>query len=170
MRTAFDFSPLYRSTVGFDRLFDLLDQAHRVEPMNWPPYNIEKVADDQYRITMAVAGFSPDEIEMTQHHHALLVSGQKKTSDDSSQYLHRGIATRAFKQTFNLADHVKVTGAGLENGLLTVELRREVPEALKPRRIEIGSSVGPGSVGQSSGGQDNQPQTIEHAPQKSKVA
>ncbi len=170
MRTAFDFSPLYRSTVGFDRLFDLLDQAHRVEPMNWPPYNIEKVADDQYRITMAVAGFSPDEIEMVQHQNALLVSGQKKTSEDTTQVLHRGIATRAFKQTFNLADHVKVTGASLENGLLTVELKREVPEALKPRRIEIGSSVGQGNIGQKSVGQDNQPQTIEPEPQKSKVA
>ncbi len=170
MRTAFDFSPLYRSTVGFDRLFDLLDQAHRVEPMSWPPYNIEKVADDQYRITMAVAGFSPDEIEMTQLHNALLVSGQKKTSDDGSQYLHRGIATRAFKQTFNLADHVKVTSASLENGLLSVELKREVPEALKPRRIEIGSGVGQGSITRKSAGQDNQPQTIEHEPQQSKVA
>ena len=157
MRTAYDFSPLYRSTVGFDRLFDMLDQAHRVEPMNWPPYNIEKVADDQYRITMAVAGFSPDEIELTQHQNALLVTGQKKSSDDGSQYLHRGIATRSFKQTFNLADHVKVTGAGLEHGLLTVELKREVPEALKPRRIEIAKSGGSQAVGQ-----DNQPQQIEH--------
>ena len=162
MRTAYDFSPLYRSTVGFDRLFDLLDQAHRVEPMNWPPYNIEKTGEDQYRITLAVAGFAPDEIEMIQHQNALLVSGQKKTSEDNTQYLHRGIATRAFKQTFNLADHVKVTGATLENGLLTVELKREVPEALKPRRIEIGSSSGQASIRQNSGGQDNQPQTIEH--------
>ncbi len=171
MRTAFDFSPLYRSTVGFDRIADMLDRATRVEPMtNWPPYNIEKVADDQYRITMAVAGFSPDEIEMTQHQNALLVSGQKKTSEDATQVLHRGIATRAFKQTFNLADHVKVTGASLENGLLSIELQREVPEALKPRRIEIGSSVGQGSITQKSAGQDNQPQTIEHEPQKSKVA
>jgi len=172
MRTAFDFSPLYRSTVGFDRLFDLLDQAHRVEPMNWPPYNIEKVADDQYRITMAVAGFSPDEIELTQHQNALLVSGHKKPSEDTSQVLHRGIATRSFKQTFNLADHVKVTGANLEHGLLTVELKREVPEALKPRRIEIGASGTRESIGQKSGGQDNQPQTIEHDQdeKKSKVA
>jgi molecular chaperone IbpA len=157
MRTAFDFSPLYRSTVGFDPLFDMLDQAHRVEPMSWPPYNIEKVADDRYRITMAVAGFSPDEIELTQHQNALLVTGQKKSSDDGSQYLHRGIATRSFKQTFNLADHVKVTRAGLEHGLLTVELKREIPEALKPRRIEIATNSGSQAVGQ-----DNQPQQIEH--------
>ena len=161
----YDFSPLYRSTVGFDRVFDLLDQATRVEPMtNWPPYNIEKAGDDQYRITMAVAGFSPDEIEMTQHQNALLVTGQKKTADEGSQYLHRGIATRSFKQTFNLADHVKVTGAGLEHGLLTVELKREVPEELKPRRIEIVSSGGQTTIGQ-----DNA-QQIEHEPQKSKAA
>ena len=157
MRTAFDFSPLYRSTVGFDRLFDLLDQAHRVEPISWPPYNIEKVADDQYRITMAVAGFSPDEIEMTQHQNALLVSGHKKTSEENSQVLHRGIATRSFKQTFNLADHVKVIGASLDNGLLTIDLKREVPEALKPRRIETGTATGQKTVNQ-----DNQPQQIEH--------
>ncbi len=146
---SFDFSPLYRSTVGFDRLFDMLDQATRVETMtNWPPYNIEKMGDDQYRITMAVAGFSPDEIELTQHGTALLVTGHKGSEEDK-QYLHRGIATRAFKQTFNLADHVKVVGANLENGLLTIELQREVPEALKPRKIEIGG-------GDKTIGQDNQ--------------
>jgi molecular chaperone IbpA len=158
MRSAFDFSPLYRSTVGFDRLFDMLDQATQVEPMtSWPPYNIEKAGDDQYVITMAIAGFSADEVELTQKENQLLVTGQKKNSEDGRQYLHRGIATRAFKQTFNLADHVKVTGASLANGLLTVELKREVPEALKPRRIEIASGHGP-----KSGGQDNQPQQIEH--------
>src|SRR3712207_3768534 len=101
----YDFSPFYRSTVGFDRLFDMLDQANRVEPMtNWPPYNIEKMGDDQYRITMAVAGFSTDEIEITQHENTLLVSGQKRQEQDGVQVLHRGTATRSFKQTFNLAD------------------------------------------------------------------
>ena len=158
MRTAFDFSPLYRSTVGFDRLFDLLDQAHRLEAVpNWPPYNIEKAGEDQYRITMAVAGFSPDEIELTQHESTLLVTGNKHPESEGTQILHRGIATRAFKQTFNLADHVKVTGANLENGLLSVQLKREVPEALKPRRIEITSGNGVKSLGQ-----DNQPAQIEH--------
>ena len=158
MRTAFDFSPLYRSTVGFDRLFDMLDQSTQIEPMtNWPPYNIEKTGEDRYLITMAIAGFSPDEIELTQKESQLLVTGQKKGSDEGKQYLHRGIATRAFKQTFNLADHVKVTGASLENGLLTVDLKREVPEALKPRRIEITSSGGAKSLGQ-----DNRPAQIEH--------
>ena len=156
MRT-FDFSPLYRSTVGFDRLFDMLDHATRVEPMtNWPPYNIEKAGEDQYRITMAIAGFSLDEVEVTQQANSLVVSGQKKASDEEKHFLHRGIATRSFKQTFNLADHVKVTSANLDNGLLMIELKREVPEALKPRRIEIGTVSGPKAVAQ-----DNKPQRLE---------
>ena len=146
MRT-YDVSPLFRSSVGFDRLFDLLTQAERVEASTaWPPYNIEKAAEDSYRITMAVAGFMPDEIDLVQHDTALLVSGQKKGPEGERQYLHRGIASRSFRQTFDLAEHVAVLGASLENGLLTVDLRREVPEALKPRRIAIG---GPrGDVGQ----------------------
>ncbi|CAO4184166.1 Hsp20 family protein [Methylorubrum populi] len=151
----FDFAPLYRSTVGFDRLFSLIDQAARVEPSTtWPPYDIEKVAADEYRITMAVASFTPDEIELTQHDTTLLVTGQKKGQEGERQYLHRGIAARAFRQSFNLADHVKVTGASLENGLLTVALKREVPEALKPRRIAIGGS-------QTAVGQDNRPAQIK---------
>src|SRR5215212_9860003 len=146
---SYDFSPLYRSTVGFDQLFDMLDQAARGEPApNWPPYNIEKTAENEYRITMAVAGFAPDEIDLVQQGSRLLVTGQKRAEESGRQILHRGIATRAFKQTFNLADHVKVVGAGLENGLLTVELTREVPEALKPRRIEIATSVAPQTLTQ----------------------
>lgn len=154
MRT-FDFAPLYRSTVGFDRLFDLMDQATRAETSTttWPPYNIEKVADDAYRITLAVAGFAPGEIELTQNSNALLVSGQKK-DDGERQFLHRGIAARQFRQTFNLADHVKVTDARLEKGLLTVELVREVPEAFKPRRIPIGGTT-------AAIGQDNAPVQVE---------
>jgi len=145
----YDFSPLYRSTVGFDRLFDMLDQATRVEPMTgWPPYNIERTGEDQYRVTMAVAGLTPEEIQVVQQESTLLVSGQKQGSDETAQVLHRGIANRAFKQSFNLADHVKVTGASLDNGLLTIELTREVPEALKPRRIEIASGSEPKVVGQ----------------------
>jgi len=164
MRT-YDFAPLYRSTVGFDRLFSMLDQAARVEPSTqWPPYDIEKVADDAYRITMAVAGFSQDEIELTQHDTTLLVTGQKKDKDGERDYLHRGIAARAFRQTFSLADHVKVTGASLENGLLSVDLKREVPEALKPRRIAIGGR--PAALGQ-----DNAPAQIDgHAEDRSKAA
>jgi molecular chaperone IbpA len=140
MRT-FDFSPLYRSTVGFDRLFDMLDQTARMEAApSWPPYNAEKIGDDRYRITMAVAGFGADDIEITQKENTLLVTGQKHPEQENAQLLHRGIATRNFKQTFNLADHVKVTGANMENGLLTVDLVREVPEEMKPRRIEIATS------------------------------
>ena len=147
MRTAFDFSPLYRSTVGFDRLFDMLDQTARVETAaHWPPYNVEKVGDDHYRITMAVAGFGSDEIEITQIENTLLISGQKQPEQENGQFLHRGIATRAFKQTFNLADYVKVTNAKLENGLLTVDLVREVPEEMKPRRIQIANGTGPKTI------------------------
>jgi molecular chaperone IbpA len=157
MRTAFDFSPLYRSTVGFDRIADMLDRATRVEPMtSWPPYNIEKTGEDQYRITMAVAGFTPDEIELTQHENSLVVTGQKHPDPEGVQILHRGIATRSFKQSFDLADHVKVTGAGMDNGLLTVELKREVPEEFKPRRIQIN-----GGSGQTAPAQDDA-KHIEH--------
>lgn len=153
----YDVSPLYRSSVGFDRVLDLLAQADRVEPSTaWPPYNIERAGDDEYRITMALAGFTPEDIELTQHDTALLVSGQRKGQDGEGQYLHRGIAARTFRQTFDLADHVKVTGASLENGLLTVELRREVPEALKPRRITI-----EGAGAQAAVGQGNAPAQIE---------
>jgi molecular chaperone IbpA len=167
MRTTFDLSPLFRSTVGFDRLIDVLDQVSRVESMTkWPPYNIEKVGEDQYRITMAVAGFSPDEIELVQQESTLFVNGQKHPEPKGVQVLHRGIATRAFKQTFNLAEYVKVTGASLENGLLMIELKREVPEALKPRRIEIASGKDPKALTQ-----DNQPQPIEYElQQESKAA
>ncbi|ACL57193.1 Hsp20 family protein [Methylobacterium nodulans] len=151
----YDLSPLYRSTVGFDRLFDMLDQVTDVEPLaGWPPYDIEKMGEDQYRITMAVAGFTPDEIELTQTDTTLLVAGKKAEAEGERQYLHRGIAGRAFRQTFNLAEHVKVTGAGLENGLLMIDLKREVPEALKPRRIAI-------QAGTPALGQDDTPAQIE---------
>jgi len=154
MRTL-DFAPLYRSTVGFDRLFSLLDQATQTEAsLPWPPYDIERVEDDAYRITMAVAGFAPDEIELNQHDTSLLVTGQRKSPEAGRQILHRGIAAHTFRQTFNLADHVKVVGATLENGLLTVDLKREVPEALKPRRIPIGGT-------QAGVGQDNARPRIE---------
>ena len=153
--TNFSLSPLYRSTVGFDHLFDMLDQASRVQPATWPPYNIERLGDDQYRIVMALAGFAPDEIDLVQKENALFVAGQKHADPEGVEVLHRGIATRAFKQTFNLADHMKVTGATLEHGLLIVDLKREVPEALKPRRIDIASQHGRVAVAQ-----DNQRETI----------
>jgi molecular chaperone IbpA len=141
MRTAYDFSPLFRSSVGFDRIFDLLENATRVQTLdNWPHYNIEKADEDQYRITMAVAGFSPDELNLTSQPNWLVVSGQKQ-GEESTQYLHRGIATRSFERRFELADHVKVKDARLDNGLLTIELVREVPEEMRPRRIEVQARV-----------------------------
>ena len=147
MRT-YDFSPLYRSTVGFDRLFDMLDQSARTDSApNWPPYNIERTGEDDYRITMALAGFSPDEIELVQKENTLFIAGHKSTDQQpqqSAEVLHRGIATRPFRQSFSLAEHLKVVGASFEHGLLVIELKREVPEALKPRRIEIATGSGEG--------------------------
>jgi molecular chaperone IbpA len=131
----YDFSPLYRSTVGFDRLFDRQLDADAAP--GWPPYDIEKVSEDSYRISLAVAGFATEEIELIQKENELTVTGRKDAKDGATQFLHRGIATRAFKQTFNLAEHVKVVEASQENGLLVISLKREIPEALKPRRIQI---------------------------------
>jgi len=137
MRTTFDFTPLFRSSIGFDRMLNALETASRIEtPDNWPPYDISKTADDDYRITMAVAGFAQDDLAITQEQNMLMVSGQK-AGEDRGEYLHRGIAGRAFERRFELADHVKVVGAGLVNGLLTIDLKREIPEEMKPRRIEI---------------------------------
>ena len=137
MRT-YDFSPLYRSTVGFDRLASMLDTVLTSEaPTNtYPPYNIEKSGEDDYRITVAVAGFTEGEINVEARDGQLVISA-KKADDTEANYLHRGIATRAFERRFQLADHVRAVGATMENGLLHVDLVREVPEALKPRRIEI---------------------------------
>ena len=148
---AYDFSPLYRSTVGFDQLFDMLDQTARGDAApNWPPYNIERTGEDDYRITMALAGFAPDEIELVQKESTLFVAGHKNPDQQSgAELLHRGIATRSFRQTFNLAQHVKVTAARFEHGLLVIEMKREVPEALKPRRIAIATASGQASVPQS---------------------
>jgi molecular chaperone IbpA len=141
MRTAFDFSPLFRSTVGFDRVFDLLDNASRLTSVdNWPPYDIVKSGEDEYRVTLAVAGFTENELNVTQERNLLVVSGEKAANEDV-QYLHRGIAGRSFQRRFELADHVRVVGAKLAHGLLTVELKREVPEAMKPRRIDIRSDI-----------------------------
>lgn len=140
MRPSFDFTPLFRSSVGFDRLLNALENANRLEPVDgWPPYDIIKTGDDAYRITMAVAGFTPDELTIDHEPNLLVVSGQK-AGEGNGQYLHRGIAQRAFKRRFDLADHVKVTSADLADGLLTVELVREIPEEMKPRRIAIGSN------------------------------
>jgi molecular chaperone IbpA len=139
----FDFSPLFRSTVGFDRLSRLVDAATRGdEGVTYPPYNIEKTGEDSYRITMAVAGFSPDELTITAQENTLVVAGKIKNGEDNARYLHRGIAGRAFERRFQVADYIKVTGADLVNGLLHIELVREVPEAMKPRTIKIESKAG----------------------------
>jgi molecular chaperone IbpA len=137
----FDFSPLFRSTIGFDRLMRMVDAATRVDSaaLAYPPYNIEKTGEDAYRLTMAVAGFSPDELDVSVHENSLLVIGKAKKGGEESRYLHRGIARRAFERRFSLADHIKVVGATLANGMLHVDLAREVPEAAKPRRIQVGT-------------------------------
>jgi molecular chaperone IbpA len=140
----FDFSPLYRSTIGFDRLTRLVDAASRVDSaaVAYPPYNIEKTGEDAYRLTMAVAGFSPAELDIIAQESTLLVTGKTQNEDENgSGYLHRGIARRSFERRFSLADHMKVTGASLDNGLLSVDVVREVPEAAKPRAIKIGTMV-----------------------------
>jgi molecular chaperone IbpA len=143
MRTTFDFAPLYRSSIGFDRIFDLLENASRLQVVdNWPPYDIVKTGEDDYRITMAVAGFTPDELDVTHEPNMLVIAGEK-SGVDKGDYLHRGIAGRAFQRRFELADHVKVTGASLVNGLLMIDLKRELPEEMKPRRIEITSATTP---------------------------
>ena len=141
----FDFSPLFRSTIGFDRLMRLADAATRVDSGNsaYPPYDIEITGENAYRLTMAVAGFAPDELEITLKENALLISGKAKRDEEKTQYLHHGIARRAFDRRFQLADHIKVAGASLDNGLLHVELVREVPEEMKPRKIEIASGPAP---------------------------
>jgi molecular chaperone IbpA len=138
MRT-FDYSPFYRATVGFDRVFDLLDSVVSQPGSNgYPPYNIEKAGDNAYRIVMAVAGFSEAELNVTQKEDELLVTGQTKANgEDVKQYLYRGIAGRNFERRFQLAEHVKVVGAKLVNGLLVIELQREIPEEKKPRTISI---------------------------------
>jgi len=135
----YDFSPLYRSTVGFDRFASLLDQVTSTDngSNSYPPYNIEKTAEDAYRITLAVAGFAESELNIEAKEGQLVISGKKAPVDGEVSYLHRGIAERAFERRFQLADHVKATGAVTENGLLHVDLVREVPEALKPRNIQI---------------------------------
>ncbi len=139
MRT-FDPTPFWRSTVGFDRLFDMLDQSARHAEESYPPYNIERTGENDYRISLALAGFTPDQVTITAEQNVLTIEGTKpeRTGQD---YLYQGIATRPFRRVFNLADHVHVKGAGFENGLLMIDLVREIPEAMKPRRIEINGAT-----------------------------
>lgn len=138
MRT-FDLSPLFRSTVGFDHLSRMLDAAQRLDDaaFSYPPYNIEKLSEDDYRITMAVAGFAEADLDITVQDNTLVISGKPRHEEEQAQYLHRGIAGRAFERRFQLADFIRVEGASLVNGLLHVALKREVPERMKPRTIAI---------------------------------
>jgi len=135
-----DFSPLFRSSIGFDHLVGMLDTASRAEQQpSYPPYNIERLSDDAYQITMAVAGFAESDINIISKENTLTVSGEQEAKEQK-EYLHRGIAARNFERKFQLADHVKVIGARLENGLLHVDLKREIPESMKPRKIEINTA------------------------------
>lgn len=143
MRSAFDFSPFRRSTVGFDRLFDMLENSSLGNGgENYPPFDLVKTGDNQYQIDLAVAGFKPDEIDITAQQNVLIVSGKKKDESENkgSDYVYRGIATRSFERRFALADHIQVKGADMKDGLLSIDLVREIPEAMKPKKINIGGS------------------------------
>ncbi len=137
-----ELNPLYRTLVGFDRIASLMDQAARLDAApGYPPFNVEQIGEDNFRIELAVAGFSEDDLNIEFKQNSLLVTGQRKAPEQRN-FLHRGIAERSFERRFGLADHVRVAGAKLENGLLTIDLVRELPELLKPRKIEIGSTAG----------------------------
>jgi molecular chaperone IbpA len=143
MRSAFDFAPFRRSTVGFDRLFDMLENSNAGQAQeNYPPFDLIKLGDNDYRIELAVAGFKPDEIDITAQQNVLIVTGGKKdeSADHGSDYIYRGIANRSFERRFALADHIQVRGADMKDGLLAIELVREIPEAMKPKKINIGGS------------------------------
>lgn len=139
MRTNMDFSPFYRSSIGFDRIFDLLEKSSPPQADNWPPYDIAKLGEDSYRIILAVAGFTEDELSITHEPNLLVISGAK-TENDEVLYLHHGLALRPFERRFELADHVSVMDAKLENGLLIIDLKKEIPEEMKPRRIAINAN------------------------------
>lgn len=149
---SFDFTPLYRSAIGFDRMANLLDNISRTEQSQpgYPPYNIELIGEDQYRITMAVAGFNLSELNIEVNQNNLTISAEKKADDSGRTYLHQGIAARSFERRFQLADHVQVRSADFENGLLHIELVREIPEAMKPRTIPINAGNVPGIEGKES--------------------
>ena len=157
----FDLAPLYRATVGFDRLADLMDRAMAAEQgQSYPPYNIERTGDDAWRITVAVAGFSEAELGVEMRENAVIITGRKEAEEGERTFLHRGIATRAFERRFHLAEHVRATSAAVTNGMLSVELVREVPEALKPRRIEIAAG---GAKGQTVETKAVEAETVEAA-------
>lgn len=141
---SYDFSPFYRSSIGFDRMLDLLGAPARGEAEEaWPPYDIERLGEDRYRITVAAAGFAREDFALMAEPNALLIEGRRGEEEAGRHFLHRGVSQRAFRLQFDLADFVKVTGAAHENGLLSIELEREIPEAMKPRRIEIAAAARP---------------------------
>ena len=153
MRSAFDFAPYRRSTVGFDRLFDMLENSSFGNGgENYPPFDLIKLGDNEYRIELAVAGFKPDEIDITSQQNQLIVSGRKneESGETGSDYIYRGIANRSFERRFALADHIQVKAADLKDGLLAIDLVREIPEAMKPKKIDIGSSKGRSTIGSAS--------------------
>lgn len=150
--TDFDFAPLFRTAIGFDRLARLADTASAAEASSYPPYNIEKTGEDSYRLVMAVAGFRPQDLELTVKDNTLHVAGRVSGEDQKGELLYRGIAGRAFERRFVLADHILVEGADVQNGLLLVGLKRMIPEALKPRRIEIGAPAGPQAIANDTNG------------------
>jgi molecular chaperone IbpA len=164
MRSAFDFSPFRRSTVGFDRLFDMLENSSLGNGgENYPPFDLVKTGDNQYQIDLAVAGFKPDEIDITAQQNVLIVSGKKKDESENkgSDYVYRGIATRSFERRFALADHIQVKGADMKDGLLSIDLVREIPEAMRPKKIEIGGSQKKDQSAIGSGEQPAGKQTVE---------
>jgi molecular chaperone IbpA len=142
----YDWTPLWRSTIGFDRLFNVLDEVQRTAEESFPPYNIEQLDENHFQISVALAGFTPDEVALTAEQNVLTLDG-RKAEKDGNAFLHRGISTRNFRRQFTLADHVEVKGARFENGLLLIELQRQIPEAMKPRRIAI-NGASPGKVAQ----------------------
>ena len=154
MRTNFDFTPFRRATVGFDRLFDLLESGNSFSGENYPPFDLEQDGEDRYRITLAVAGFRQDEIDITAKQNLLIVSGRKQDQDER-KFVHRGIAARSFERRFVLGDYVQVKGAEMKDGLLSIELAREIPDEMKPRKIEIGGGSS-ASITDQRVGNDNQ--------------
>ena len=164
MRSSFDFSPYRRSTVGFDRLFDFLENASRAEQDNYPPFDIEKLSDDSYRITLAVAGFKRDDLDIVAQQNMLVITGRRSENRSrDGNFLHVGIATRAFERRFELADFVQVTAAELRDGLLSIELTREIPDAMKPRKIEIDGGAPPIDTQRVEGQSSEEPQE-QHQP------
>jgi molecular chaperone IbpA len=155
--TTIDFSPLFRSMIGFDRFSNALETAYRTEPGGYPPYNVEVFGENDYRITMAVAGFARSDLNLEVHENVLTVSGARTDEEDKqeSKFLYRGIANRSFERKFQLADYVRVVDARMENGLLHIELRREIPEAMKPRTVEIRGDGGKLIEGQQESGSDS---------------